>query len=127
MVVDKVDLTVWQHAIFLCKDSAGAGAILRILSAGRIQVKCWLSPVSMVLGTILCDMWELSIHIKKAYVICLSTSMTSSPVTPFFFFHFVSTMLAFFLFINHTKHTDFSKPLDLLVPWWSVLSSIHLI
>ena len=110
MVVDKVDLTVWQHAVFLCKDSAGAGAIFRILSAGRIQAKCWLSPVSMVLGTILCAMWELSIHIKKAYVICLSTSMTSSPVTPFFFFTLFQPRLPSF-YSSTTPSTQISQSL----------------
>ena len=95
---------MWQHAVFLCKDSAGAGAIFRILSAGRIQAKCWLSPVSMVLGTILCAMWELSIHIKKAYVICLSTSMTSSPVTPFFFSLCFNRACLLFIHQPHQAH-----------------------
>lgn len=70
-------LTVWQHGLFLCKDSVqGLEPSLGILSAGRIQAKSWLSPLSMVLWSILCAMWELNIHTKKAYMIYLSTSVT---------------------------------------------------
>ena len=116
-----VDMILWQHGIFLCKNSVqGLEPSLGILSAGRIQAKGWLSSLNMVLGSILCAMCELNIHTKKAYVIYLSTSVTTPSSH-----HCVPATLAFFLFINHTKHTDSSKPLDLLVLWWAVLSSIH--